>query len=208
MKKWWHVKSKIPMIIIAVLTGLFFIFQTYVVMSTNKSESQKYDVMRTEKDFEIRFYPAVAMATITSSLKSHKELGNSGFKKLANYIFGGNKDGKQIAMTTPVRMKVSDSLSSMSFIMPAVDTKDSLPLPNDPAVKIDVAPDEYVAAIKFEGFASEKDIKFYTEKLENSLKEKGISYNGNFRFLGYNPPYQLMGRKNEIIVGIDWDMKK
>lgn len=125
------------MIIIAVLTGLFFVFQTYVVMSTNKSESQKYDVVRTEKDFEIRFYHAVAMATITSSLKSHKELGNSGFKKLANYIFGGNKDEKQIAMTTPVRMEVSDSLSTMSFIMPIVDTKDNLPLPNDPAVKID-----------------------------------------------------------------------
>jgi effector-binding domain-containing protein len=105
-------------------------------------------------------------------------------------------------------MEVSDSLSTVSFIMPIVDTKDNLPLPNDPAVKIDTAPDEYVAAIKFEGFASEKDIKFYTAKLENALKEKGISYNGHFRLLGYNPPYQLMGRKNEIIVGIDWDMKK
>ncbi len=207
MGKWWSVKSKTPMIIIAVIVSLFFIFQTYVVMSTNRSESQKYNVVRTEKDFEIRFYPTVAMATITSSVKSHKELGNSGFKKLANYIFGGNSANKQIAMTTPVHMDVSDSLSSMSFVMPTNYTKDSLPLPIDSTVKISTTSDEYVAAIKFEGFASEKDIKYYTEKLENALKEKAISYYGHFRFLGYNPPYQLMGRKNEVIITVNWGAK-
>jgi hypothetical protein len=207
MEKWWSVKSKVPMIIIAVIASLFFIFQTYVVMSTNRSESQKYNVVRTEKDFEVRFYPSVTMATITSSVKSHKELGNSGFKKLANYIFGGNEGEKQIAMTTPVHMDVTDSLSSMSFVMPANYTKDNLPLPIDTSVKINSTSDEYVAAIKFEGFASEKDIKFYTEKLENALKEKAIPYYGHFRFLGYNPPYQLMGRKNEIIINVNWATK-
>jgi hypothetical protein len=148
------------------------------------------------------------MATITSSVKTHRELGSSGFKKLANYIFGGNQEKKQIAMTAPVHMDVSDSLSSMSFVMPANYMKDNLPLPNDSTVKINTTSDEYVAAIKFEGFASEKDIKFYTEKLEKALKEKGISYYGHFRFLGYNPPYQLMGRKNEIIISVNWDAKR
>jgi hypothetical protein len=27
---------------------------------------------------------------------------------------------------------------------------------------------------------------------------------GNHRYLGYNPPYQVVGRRNEIIVTIDW----
>jgi len=93
----------------------------------------------------------------------------------------------------------------MSFVMPANYTKENLPLPNDPSVKINRTSDEYVAAIKFAGFASEKDIKFYTKKLEKALIAKGISYYGHFRFLGYNPPYQLVGRKNEIIISVNWD---
>lgn len=40
--------------------------------------------------------------------------------------------------------------------------------------------------------------------LERLLFEKGIEYYGNFRYLGYNPPYQLIGRKNEIIVSVKW----
>jgi hypothetical protein len=34
--------------------------------------------------------------------------------------------------------------------------------------------------------------------------EKGISYYGNFRFLGYNPPYQFIGRRNEIIMSVNY----
>jgi hypothetical protein len=195
------------MLIIGAIVTLFLIFQTYAVMSTNKSESQKYKVIRSEGDFEIRFYPAVVMATITSTVKTYKELGNSGFRKLANYIFGGNLENKQIPMTSPVHMDITDSLSSMSFVMPASYAKENLPLPNDPAVKIDRTSDEYVAALKFAGFASEKDIKFYTKKLENALIEKGIPYYGHFRFLGYNPPYQLVGRKNEIIISVNLNKK-
>jgi hypothetical protein len=207
MEKAWSIKSKLPMLIIGAIVTLFLVFQTYAVMSTNKSETQTYKVVRSENDFEIRFYPAVVMATITSAVKTYKELGNSGFKKLANYIFGGNQEKKQIAMTSPVHMDITDSLSSMSFVMPANYTKENLPLPNDPSVKIDRTSDEYVAVIKFAGFASEKDIKFYTEKLKNALIEKGISYYGHFRFLGYNPPYQLVGRKNEIVISVNWNEK-
>lgn len=176
-------------------------------MSTGKTETQLYKVIRVEKDFEIRFYPSTTMAVITSSAKTYKELGSSGFTKLAGYIFGGNKDKKQIAMTSPVHMDIGDSVSSMSFVMPANYNKDNLPLPNNAEVTIKIAPDEYVAAIKFVGFASQEAIKKYTVMLENALKEKQISYYGHFRYLGYNPPYQIFGRRNEIIVALNWDEK-
>jgi hypothetical protein len=42
------------------------------------------------------------------------------------------------------------------------------------------------------------------QKLEGRLRERGITPLGNFRYLGYNPPFQIIGRKNEIIVAIDW----
>ena len=198
---------KIVLIIVGIIAILFIVFQIYISMSTGKTETQLYKVIRVEKDFEIRFYPSTTMAVITSSAKTYRELGNSGFTKLAGYIFGGNKDKKQIAMTSPVHMDIGDSVSSMSFVMPANYNKDNLPLPNNAEVTIKIAPDEYVAAIKFGGFASQEAIKKHTVMLENALKEKQISYYGHFRYLGYNPPYQIFGRRNEIIVALNWDEK-
>ncbi len=198
---------KIFMIVSLVLVISFVVFQTYTAMASNKNEEQPYTIIKTEKDFEIRFYPSVTMAMITSSAKSYKELGNSGFKKLAGYIFGGNDAKKQIAMTAPVHMDINDSASTMSFVMPSVYNQENLPKPNDANVIIKKIPDEYVAAIKFGGYASESDIKLYTEKLETALKAASISYYGNFRFLGYNAPYQLFSRRNEIIVSVNWVSK-
>jgi hypothetical protein len=87
--------------------------------------------------------------------------------------------------------------------MPATYSKDNLPLPNNSAVTIHETADEYVAAITFGGFASNEEIKKQSLLLENALKEKHIVYYGPFRFLGYNPPFQLLNRRNEIIVRID-----
>ena len=47
-------------------------------------------------------------------------------------------------------------------------------------------------------------IKKYASKLEQALQHKGVEYFGNFRFLGYNAPYQFWNRKNEIIVSVHW----
>lgn len=198
---------KIILILFGIMVLLFIVFQIYTSMATGKSETQIYKVIKVEKDFEIRFYPSTTMATITSSAKTYKELGSSGFTKLAGYIFGGNTDKKQIAMTSPVHMEINDSVSSMSFVMPANYTKDNLPLPNNSDVTIKTVPDEYVAAITFSGFASQEAIKKHTSILENALKEQHLSYYGHFRYLGYNPPYQLFGRRNEIIVALNWDEK-
>jgi len=198
---------KILIIIICIVAGIFLVFQIYTAMSIKKTETQAYQLIREEKEFEIRYYPSATMAMITSSSKNYKELGNSGFKKLAGYIFGGNNDKKQIAMTAPVHMEIGDSVSSMSFVMPSNYNKDNLPLPNNSDVVIKTTPDEYVAAIRFGGFASSDNIKKHTEMLEKLLQERHISYYGHFRYLGYNPPYQLFGRRNEIVVALNWDAK-
>lgn len=194
---------KIFVITTCIIIGLLLLFQVYTTMSINSTQTQPYKVIRVEKDFEIRFYPAATMATITSTAKSYKELGNSGFSKLAGYIFGGNITQQKIAMTAPVYMDINDTISSMSFVMPSEYNKDNLPKPNNSEVKIVTTADEYVAAITFGGFASTQDINENIEKLENALKANSISYYGHFRYLGYNPPYQLFGRKNEIIVSVN-----
>lgn len=142
------------------------------------------------------------MATVTAGASTYKELGSSGFRKLAGYIFGGNQQNQQIAMTAPVHMEMTDTASSMSFVMPARYSKDQLPTPVNPEVVIKSVPAEYVAVISFGGFASDSKINRYSERLRRALEKQGIQYTGNFRYLGYNPPFQVIGRRNEIMVHI------
>jgi len=176
-------------------------------MAFGKTEEQKYRVVHSEAGFEIRFYPSATLATVYSSAKSYKELSGPGFRKLAGYIFGDNSTDTKISMTSPVHMNINNSQSSMSFVMPSSYTAEKLPEPDDKDVKIEKTPDEYVAAIKFGGYASDEDIINYSEKLKKLLTEKGIVYYGNFRFLGYDPPFKPFGRRNEIIVSVKWDKR-
>ena len=192
-------------VITAIAIFLIVLFQSFTIMSANKTEEQKYTVVLKEKDFEIRFYPSATVATINSQAKTYKELSGPGFRKLAGFIFGGNETNTSISMTSPVHMDINDSVSSMSFVMPSGYTVENLPKPNDSNVKIQKTQDEYVAVIRFEGFASDKDLMFYSEKLLDILKEKGITSYGNARFLGYNPPFQLVNRRNEVIVSVNWE---
>ncbi len=167
-------------------------------------EKQKFRLVQSEKDYEIRYYPSAMMATIYSSAKSYKQISTPGFRALAGFIFGGNESNTRIAMTAPVHMDINDSVSAMSFVMPSKYDEQSLPRPRDSSVKLDKSRAEYVAVLKFGGYANDEKITRYSEKLRKALEKNGISYSGNFRFLGYNPPYQFIGRKNEIIVSVNW----
>jgi len=198
---------KMFIIILALAVLLTILLQSFIIMSANKTEEQKYTLVRKYRDFEIRFYPSGTLATINSNAKTYRELSGPGFRKLAGYIFGGNETNTRISMTAPVQMDINDSASTMSFVMPSSYNESNLPKPNDPNVIIKSTADEYVAVIRFGGYASDKDLKFYSEKLQNLLKENGIRSLGNYRFLGYNPPYQFIGRRNEIIVAVDWKEK-
>ena len=199
---------KTATIVIVVLVVIFIFFQSFTLMSAKRTEAQKYTVVHRDADFEIRFYPSAIMATVKSEARSYKELSGPGFRTLAGYIFGGNRQEASIPMTAPVHMDINDTLSSMSFVMPGFYNTGNLPLPNDTGIIIHESADEYVAAVSFGGFASDKDIKHYTEKLRQLLLQKGIKTIGHYRYLGYNPPYQLAGRRNEIIVTVEWDTPK
>jgi len=178
------------------------IIQSTTTMAFGETEKQKYRVVHSEKEFEIRFYPSALLATVYSDASTYRELAYPGFRKLAGYIFGGNESETKISMTSPVHMDMDSA--SMSFVMPSSFSEENLPMPDDPGVKIERTDDVYVAAIRFGGYASDKDIRNYSEKLRTLLEEKDIKWYGNFRYLGYNPPFQPFGRRNEIIVNVEW----
>lgn len=194
-------------ITLIVVSVILIAFQSFMVISTNRTEKQAYKVIKKEDEFEIRYYPPATFATIQSSAKNYRELSGNGFRKIAGYIFGNNESSSKIAMTTPVHMDINDEGSSMSFVMPSAYDINNLPRPNDANVKLHQTPGEYVAAISFGGFANDASIKKYAAELEKALGNKVIKSIGHFRYLGYNPPYQLVGRKNEIIVTVEWSEK-
>ena len=177
-----------------------------ILLSFTKTsiEKQKYRLVKKEKEFEIRFYPPAILATTRSAVKSYRELGSSGFRKIAGYIFGNNESSAKIAMTAPVHMDINDKGSSMSFVMPSKYTLDKLPRPADSRVELHESAAVYMAAIEFGGYANDEKIKQYAARLVQALNRNGIKTTGNPTFLGYNAPYELIGRKNEVVIAIEW----
>ncbi len=170
------------------------------------AEKQKYTVVQKADYFEIRHYPPAILATYYSKAKTYKELSSTGFRKIASYIFGSNDSNTKIAMTTPVHMDMNSETSSMSFVMPDQYELKKLPKPLNSELDIHEVASEYVAAITFGGYANDESIEKQTKQLANRLIDAKIKAVGPFRFLGYNAPYEFIGRKNEIIVKVDWNL--
>ncbi len=194
---------KITLIILGALGLAFVVVQHFLKYNTNSVESQPYEVLDNKGGFELRYYPSVNIARITSKSTSYDDMSSNGFRQLAGYIFGGNDKNESIAMTSPVQVDVNDSLSTMSFMMPKKYDINDLPTPEDSNVQILQTDEEYVAVISFGGFADNAKIKENSDKLAKLLKENNLLSLGNFRWFGYNPPYQIIGRKNEIVVKVD-----
>ena len=186
------------------LAIIFIVFQSFKKISVSSIETQKYRVVKKEDGFEIRFYPKATFATIRSNGTNYKQVASSGFRKLAGYIFGGNDQNKSIAMTAPVRMEMSEKGSAMSFVMPEKYDMATLPKPKDATVEIKQSEEVYAAVIAFGGYANDEKINDYTNKLVALLQKKNIKIIGGFNFLGYNAPYDFIGRKNEISIPIEW----
>jgi len=191
--------------IIAGLGIVFLMVQSYKLWSnTLKTENQKYRLVLKEEGFEIRFYPSATFAKINSPGTNYKSVASSGFNKLAGYIFGGNDQGKSIAMTAPVRMEMSDKGSTMSFVMPEKYQASDLPKPKDASVQIVKSSPQYVAVIRFGGYADDEKISEHRAILLKLIENKGIKVTGEYTFLGYNAPFQFWGRTNEVAIPIEW----
>jgi hypothetical protein len=88
----------------------------------------------------------------------------------------------------------------MSFMVPTRYEEQDLPKPNNEKIFFERKKGSRMAAIRFGGWANDQRIEKYKNKLIEALKAEGISHSGNFVYLGYNPPYALIARRNEVVV--------
>lgn len=185
---------------------LLLMSQLFMAYRTARVESPRYEIVKSFENFEIRNYDAMVLAQTQMNSSGYEESSSMGFKTIANYIFGGNKDNQKIAMTSPVIMETGES-AKMSFVMPREYSFENLPEPNSESVElIQMQPKTY-AVLEFTGFANDKKIEKHSKRLLQFLKSERLTRVGNMKFLGYNPPWQVLGRKNEVAVEVRYSPK-
>lgn len=193
---------KIVLIVFGVLLLIFTATQIFAMMSQRNIEEYAYTVVRSYDDFEIRDYEASLFTSVKLPTGKYEQASGKGFSKLAGYIFGDNEAKEKIAMTSPVTMSLEDSMTMM-FLVPGKFKKEDLPVPNQKDIEFKEVPAKRVAAIRFGGWANSEKIEKYKQKLMAALDREGISYSTNFYFYGYNPPFELINRRNEVIVELN-----
>ena len=190
---------KIILVSVSVILLGFLAVQAYAMSTSRNIESYPYTVIQEYGDFEIRQYEASLFTSVTMPTDKYEEASGKGFSALAGYIFGGNERNEKIAMTSPVAMSLEDSMTMM-FLVPKAYKKEDLPKPNTESITITEMPAKKVAAITFGGWADAEKIDRYQTELLKALDREGIAYTNKSYFLGYNPPFEMVGRKNEVII--------
>ncbi len=164
-----------------------------------------YDVIKKNGDFEIRRYPEVILAVVEGFID------DSGFGLLFQYINGENATRRRIAMTAPVitsekipmTAPVISKKEFMAFVLPASYTKETTPVPLNPAVKIQVQPKRELAVLRFSGRTPDARVTKFLKKLEGMAEAQGLHGKGEPILMRYNSPFTPgFLRRNEVGIEI------
>jgi hypothetical protein len=186
-------------LIISSIFVLIGIGQIFISRSTQQTEQHLYKVIKKFDKFEIRKYDPALFSSVKLNKKGYKESAREGFGILAGYIFGDNATNEKIAMTSPVVMELGDT-SKMLFMVPKNYTLKNLPTPKNGNIVFEKQEEKIMAAIRFDGWANDEKIEKYKSILMNELNKEKLNYSPKFIFLGYNPPYEVLNRRNEVVV--------
>ena len=190
---------KILFVIIILVVSVVTMAQIYISKYSSRTEQHKYEVIKSYDKFEIRRYEPALFSSVILEKKGYKENSGEGFRILAGYIFGGNESNEKIAMTSPVAMELGDT-SKMMFMVPESYQLENLPTPNNSKIVFEKKEEKIMAAIQFSGWADDEKIEKYKLILINELEKEKLLTKGKFTFLGYNAPFELTNRRNEVIV--------
>ncbi|MCG5432522.1 heme-binding protein [Mycobacterium sp. MYCO198283] len=165
-------------------------------------EEPEYTVIDRVDEVEIRRYGARIAAETTVDADA-EPARNIGFRRLARYIFGGNRSRDTIAMTAPVAQAGDGRSSTIRFFMPSTWTRAALPEPNDDTVRlVDVEP-ELMAVLRFTGDRSADAVDRKVASLRKILSRSRFEIIGEPVAWFYDPPMTLpFRRRNEVAVPV------
>jgi hypothetical protein len=199
--------------------SIFVTFLLFLISLTVMAIEEPEFISIEKKDtFEIREYQPklIAQVLVTGTFDN---ASSKGFRLLADFIFGNNKTNegsKKIDMTAPVVTRDASEKIEMtapviseenergwyiSFNMPKQYSKDSLPVPNNPEVKIIDVPSEKFAVITFSGLVREKKYVEMLNLLNEEMRKRNLEPKGPVILARYNPPWTLpFLRRNELMI--------
>ena len=192
---------------IKIITIISMMIGVYSIYSRINNESNlytpKYKIISKNNNIEIRQYNNINIISTIEQLP-YKEATYNGFKTLANYIFGNNKDNIKIPMTAPVLTSFPNKKKlQISFIIDEQYSIDKLPQPKSEKIIMKELKLNKVAAIKFGFWATNKKVNKIKKKLETYLNKNNFKYSSEFLIAQYNSPWIIPPfRKNEILVNI------
>jgi len=167
-------------------------------------ETPKYNLLKKEGRFEIREYVPMVIAK-TEVKANYRDATYTGFRRIANYIFGANKKQMNIEMTAPVISYESQSQNKYDiiFVMPKKHSLVDLPEPNYDNVTLELKQLGKTVVITFGGWATEGRVIYYTKLLDDFIKKKNLEIRSTYMVAQYNSPWALPPfRKNEILAMI------
>ncbi len=185
------------------------------------TEEPDYSAEKLTGAVEIRRYGA-RLAAETTIAANEEAARNTGFRRLARYIFGANQADEKIAMTAPVvqqssrsgekiamtmpvsQVSAGDSEWVIRFFMPADKSLESLPKPNDTDIRLVTVPPQTIAVRRFTGLPTRRAVASQTDKLMNTLRDIGFEAIDTPATWFYDPPWTIPAlRRNEIAVSVE-----
>jgi len=169
-------------------------------------EEMSYTLVKKIERLEIRRYPEVLLAKVMNNSN------DSGFGLLFQYISGENKIQRKIAMTAPVitseripmTAPVVTGKNYMAFVLPSSYTKETVPLPTNPSVNIEIQPEREMAVLRFSGHATQERVEQFIQKLITTLQAQEIPMGWEPVLMRYNSPFTPgFLRRNEIAIEIN-----
>lgn len=165
-----------------------------------KYEAPVYEVERAVGAAEIRRYAPQTLAVVTVEGGQGAALGR-GFRALAGYIFGGNEAGQSIAMTAPVTQTAPvGGRSEVTFMVPRQYSVESLPRPNNAAVRFVEAPARRMIVLEFSGRSGQRVLARQEAALRQIASEAGLTIDGPAIYAFYDDPFSTLpwARRNEV----------
>lgn len=165
---------------------------THQFAMAQKYETQPFEVIKTIEEAELRFYPSVM-----------KIQSNGDFGSLFRYISGANEAGQKIAMTTPVQMGTPEGEPVMQFVLPKKFNKENTPSSSNGTVKVIESEEGMYLAVSYGGYTMDWRERKAAERLRTIANQQGIELIGAPILMVYNSPYQVFGRKNEVLFKVN-----
>ncbi|QUL38259.1 heme-binding protein [Erythrobacter sp. JK5] len=188
------------------------------------SEEPDFALVREDRAFQLRDYPALVVAEVTHS-GNRREASGKSFRRLAAYIFAQDRPegGEPIAMTSPVLQgraprdekiamtapvlqdEIAKDRWRMRFVMPAKYTLTTLP-PAPEDITLTEIPERRIAAVRFNGYARPAETEAMERELLKWVTAQQLTPVGDFEYAFYDAP-MVPGplRRNEVMIEVEAD---